>query len=420
MSRPYPAVFMLAWRFMMSKASDGFLSLISWVSVFGVSLGVLALVVVTSVINGFEGELVRVITGMNGDVLLYTRGEPLRDRGAVEEKIRRIVPSTLASTPSFVAEMMISGPNAVAGAILEGIDPETIGAVTAVPARIREGRLPTPLQEAAPATEPAEVMVGSSLADRIGAKIGTEARLVAPFLGGEGEEGAGSGAPRVFPVRVVGIVKMGMHEYDSKFVFAHLASVQKMLAYPGRITTFKLKLSSKANAREAADRLSEGFGYPFRARDWSQLNKNLFRAIEHQKVVIAICLVIIVIVAAFNVVSTLMMMIYDKTKEISILKAMGFRPGQSFQLFCLVGIGIGTVGTAIGVGLGVAVNVFLARTRLIDLPADIYSIGFLPVVTRWEEVLWIAVVSFSVCFLATIYPAYKVAVRPPLDGIRYE
>jgi lipoprotein-releasing system permease protein len=137
-------------------------------------------------------------------------------------------------------------------------------------------------------------------------------------------------------------------------------------------------LKRGANARAAADKLTEHFGYPFRARDWGQLNKNLFRAIAHQKTVIAICLVMIVFVAAFNVVSTLMMMIYDKSKEISILKAMGFRPSQGFALFCSVGVGIGLVGTVLGALAGVLLNLLLARTRFIDLPADIYSIGFLP------------------------------------------
>lgn len=412
-----PAVLMLAWRFMLSKASDGFLSLISLVSVLGVALGVVALVVVTSVINGFEGELIRVITGMNGDVMLYTRGEPLADAAQVESKIKRVVPDTEAISPSFIMEMMVAGPAAVAGAVLEGIVPERVGLVTAVPERVREGRLPEAWNGGEAGPRP-EVALGGALAERIGAKLGEEVRLVVPFLGSD-EDGQAA-APRVFPVKVVGIVRMGMHDYDSKFVFTHLQTVQKLLSYPGKVTTFKLRLKKGTDARAASDKLTENFGYPFRARDWSQLNKNLFRAIAHQKSVIAICLVMIVFVAAFNVVSTLMMMIYDKAKEISILKAMGFRPGQGFALFCVIGVGIGLVGTLGGVVLGVGLNAFLARTKFIDLPADIYSIGFLPVVTRWEEVLTIGAVAFLICFLATLYPALKVARRAPLEGMRYD
>jgi len=166
--------------------------------------------------------------------------------------------------------------------------------------------------------------------------------------------------------------------------------------------------------------LTDNFGYPFRSKDWAQLNKNLFYAIKLEKVVIAIILTVIVIVAAFNVVSTLMMMIHDKTKEIAILKAMGFRRTQSFQLFCVIGLGMGFVGTLSGVSLGVAANFLLEKTHWIELPSDIYYIGFLPVITRWSEVAWISAAAMGVSFSATLYPAIKVSRRSPLDGLRYE
>jgi lipoprotein-releasing system permease protein len=422
------AVPILARRFLLSKASDRFLSFIAWVSVTGVALGVLALVVVTSVINGFEGELVRVITGMNGDIVLYSRGEPVKDPARIESKIRKVVPETRQVTASFVTELMAAGPNGTAGAVLEGFDPETIGLVTNIPRQVIQGRLPT---------AEGEVALGSAIAERMGAVVGVPVKLIAPFFGdgasveqaraAQGEEGRHGGAsdlngaqPRVVKAQVVGIVKMGMHEYDSKFIFATLGSVQKFLDQPGKVTAFKLRLAPHANSRRAADRLSDNFGYPFRAKDWSQMNKNLFYAIKLEKAVIGIILTAIVIVAAFNVISTLMMMIHDKTKEIAILKAMGFRPSQSFRLFCLIGMGIGSVGIGLGVLIGLAVNWVLARTRLIELPADVYYIGYLPVVVRWVEVGMIAVAALLVTFLATLYPAWKVSTRTPLEGLRYD
>jgi lipoprotein-releasing system permease protein len=189
---------------------------------------------------------------------------------------------------------------------------------------------------------------------------------------------------------------------------------------PGKVSTFKIKLASGVDSRRVSDRLTEEFGYPFRAKDWGELNGNLFYAIQLEKVVIAVILTIIVVVAAFNVVSTLMMMIYDKTREVSILKAMGFKPSQTFGLFCLIGVGIGVVGTVTGIGLGLGAGWILERTRLIRLPADIYYIGYLPVRVRWTEITWIGVVAFTITLLATLYPAYKVATRSPLDGIRYD
>ncbi|OFZ22434.1 MAG: hypothetical protein A2X94_01250 [Bdellovibrionales bacterium GWB1_55_8] len=412
MSAKESTVALLARRFLLSKASDGFLSFIAWVSVAGVALGVLALTVVTSVINGFEGELTRVITGMNGDVILYSR-EPVGDSESVMSRIRELVP-TRGITPSFVAELMVSGPEGVAGAVLEGIDPATVSKVTAVGERIVSGKLPAAY---------GEIVLGSALADKIGASVGSELRLIIPFTGGNEAGFSGfdeAGVSNVVTGRVVGIVKMGMHEYDSKLVLATLAEVQRSLKQPGRVTSFKIRLAPRQESRMASDRLADAFGYPFRAKDWSQLNRNLFYAIRLEKVVIAIILTAIIIVAAFNVVSTLMMMIHDKTREIAILKAMGLRKGQSFRLFCLIGGGMGFVGTGVGVGLGLLINLVIDKTRLIDLPPEIYYIGFLPVVERWSEIGLIAVVAIVISLLAAIYPAWSVSRKSPLDGLRHE
>lgn len=412
------AVGLLARRFLLSKASDGFLSFIAWVSIVGVAVGVLALVVVTSVINGFEGELSHVITGMNGDVVLYTRGDPIRDVEVIEKRIRDTVPELQAVTSSFVTPLMAAGPGGVSGAVLEGVDPNTVGFVTEVNHRVVLGRMPAADNE---------VAVGSFLADKLGLRPddgtpdspNTKIRLIIPNLNDEGA-GGDQVIPKASELTVTGIVKMGMFEYDSQFIFGTLGQVQTLLNYPGRVTAFKLKLKNGYDSKRVADRLSEQFGYPFRAKNWELLNKNLLYAIQLEKAVIAVILTVIVIVAAFNVVSTLMMMIHDKTKEIAILKAMGFRPNQGFGLFCLIGVGMGVVGTFFGVIIALGVNLILGRTHLIKLPADVYYISFLPVVVRWREVGMIAVVAIAISFLATIYPGWKVARRSPLEGLRYE
>lgn len=418
-------VVLLAKRFLLSKHSDGFLSFIAWVSVVGVALGVMALTVVTSVINGFEGELSSVITGMNGDVILYSR-ESIRDPAAIEAKIRSTVPELQAITPCFIAEVMAAGPTGVAGSILEGIDPAQAGLVTAVPKRVIRGRLPS---------GPQEVAVGSALADRLGVNLDMDLRVIIPSVHSSespSEEGAGGNSgenpdgseeevtPKAIQVKVVGIIRMGMYDYDSKYIFATLPVVQDLLQQPGRVTAFKLKLMPGTDSHRISKRLGDYFGYPFRAKDWAELNHNLFYAIQLEKAVISIILTVIVIVAAFNVVSTLMMMIHDKTKEIAILKAMGFRPAQGFRLFCLIGLGMGMVGTAFGVGIGYGIGWVLAHTHLVHLPADIYAIGFLPVVMRWNEVGIIALLAVTISFLAALYPGWKVARRSPLDGLRYE
>lgn len=409
---------MLAKRFLLSKVSDRFLSFIAWVSVIGVALGVLALTVVTSVINGYEDELANVITGMNGDLILYSRGEPVRDSEKLESRIRQVVPGLKALTPGFITELLVTGPHGTGGAVLEGIHLPTIGDVTEIPKRVVRGRLPVASNE---------VAIGFSLAEKIGAEVGTRVKLIAPFVSEEGvevdqqdEETASLQAPKLSDAEVVGIVRMGMHDYDSKFVFGTIDYVREFLNYPDHITAFKIKLEDRQQSERAVDRLTETFGYPFRAKDWIMLNRNMFIAIKLEKAVIAIILTVIVIVAAFNVVSTLMMMIHDKTREIAILKAMGFSPAHSFLLFSLVGLGIGAVGIATGIGGGLIVNWILEQTHWIDLPPDIYNIGYLPVVVKWMEIGLIALVAIVIAFLATIYPAYRVMRLPPLQGLRNE
>ena len=396
----------LAKRFLLSKTSDGFLSFISLVSIFGVALGVMSLTLVTSVINGFEGELTRVITGMNGDVLLYTRGELFQSPTEIISQIREKLPQVRAVSPSFVTEVMSSHEQVVAGAVLQGIDLQSIGEATEIPRRLIQGSLPR---------APGEVAIGSSLAERLGISVHSSFKLMIPYAGGELQS-----APRLMDARVVGIIKMGMFEYDSKFIYAPLDFVQQFLEQPGRVTTFHIALEKGSSAREASDQLTHLFGYPFRAKDWTQMNRNLFYAIALEKVVIAIILTVIIIVAAFNVVSTLMMMIHDKGKEMAILKAMGLKPSQSFGLFCWIGLGIGLVGTLLGVVLGLALGQLLEYTQLIRIPADVYYIGFLPVVFVWSEIGYIVIVALVISFLATLYPAWQIMRKSPLEGLRYE
>ncbi|MGE4106791.1 MAG: FtsX-like permease family protein [Bacteriovoracia bacterium] len=407
---------LIALRFLLSKASDHFLSFIAWVSVMGVGLGVLALTTVTSVINGFEGELAKAITGIQGDVLLYSR-TPIELNDEVRDKIRRIGGQVKGLSESFLIELMVSGPNGVAGAVLDGIDPKTIGHVTEIPNRIVSGSMPTDVLPGARK----EVVLGDAIAERIGAKTGDVVRIILPFVG-EGIDAPDSELrpSKVVEATVVGIVKVGMYHYDSKMVFSTIGTVQELAQEPDKGTTFKLKLAPGADSEKVARDLSDQFGYPFRAKDWGQLHKNLFYAIRIEKRVIAVLLTAIVVVAAFNVVSTLMMMIHDKTKEIAILKAMGFRPAQSFRLFCYIGMAIGTVGIGLGVLLGLGANALIANTDLVRLPADVYNIGFLPVVLRWSEVGIICAAALGICFLATLYPALRVSWRKPLEGLRHD
>ena len=410
----------IAIRFLTSKKTDDdaphthFLSFVTLVSVIGVCVGVLALLVVTSVVNGFEKELTQIIAGTQGDVIFYSRGSPIRDRENLERKIREFTPHLEAVTGSFITEVMYHGPNGVAGGLIEGVEPKTWGEVTSVEQRLEKGSV-FPVEEG-------QIAVGDSLAEKLGVKVGDSIRVVLPFSGSDGDSGFGS--PRVQDFQVTGLLHLGMHDYDSKYAYALLPSVQKLVfgdftLNKNSITSFRIKLTDSALAPAAGEELAKHFGFPYRVKDWSQLNKNLLYAIHLEKAVITTLLTAIMIVAAFNVVSALLMLVYEKEKEISILRVLGMRIRDQFILFSWVGSFFGFMGTLAGVVMGLIFVFILRETHLIQLPAEIYHLEYLPVVVRSTEWCAIALMAFMICFIATVVPAARIARRSPVEGLKW-
>jgi lipoprotein-releasing system permease protein len=410
----------VALRFLTSKKVDDdsshthFLSFVTLVSVIGVCIGVVALLVVTSVVNGFEKELTQIISGTQGDVIFYSRGSPIRDRDSLERKIREFTPHFEAITGSFVSEVMFHGPNGVSGGIVEGVDLQTWGSVTSVERHLQKGG-------AFPAEE-SQIALGATLAEKLGVAVGDSVRVILPFSGYEGDEGFGS--PRVQDYVVSGLLHLGMHDYDSKYAYALLPSVQQLVfgdssKEKNLITSFRLKLSDSNLAQSSAEELSKHFGFPYRVKDWGQLNKNLLYAIQLEKGVIAALLTAIMIVAAFNVISALLMMVYEKEKEIAILRVLGMKMRDQFILFSWVGSFFGFLGTLAGVIVGLICVLVLSKTHLIQLPAEIYHLEYLPVVIRFTEWCAIALMAFVICFVATVVPAAKIARRSPVEGLKW-
>ena len=378
-------------------------------------MGVLALLIVTSVINGFENELTQVISGTQGDVIFYTRGAPIRDKVELERKIKEFTPELKSITGSFVSEVMFTGPNGVAGGAIEGVDLRTWSDVVSVERRLTPGSV-LPVEEN-------EILLGSALAERLGVTAGDSVRVILPFTGTDDEGGYGS--PRVQDFKVSGTVHLGMYDYDSKYSYAPLGAVQKLVLgeEEGKskdwITSFRLKLKPGKNAQAVSAELSQHFGFPYRIKDWSQLNKNLLYAIELEKTVIAVLLTAIMIVAAFNVISALLMMVYEKEKEIAILRVLGVTQKDQFILFSLVGSFFGLMGTFAGVVLGLVGTFILSHSKFIHLPAEIYHLEYLPVVIRWTEWSGIGLMAFVICFLATVGPAAQIARRSPVEGLKW-
>lgn len=396
-------VWQIARRFLLSRRSERFLSLVAVVSIAGIGLGVAALVVVTSVVNGFEGEISRVVTGLHGDVVLYSRGDPIARPSEVVERVQRSVPEVTAITQGFVSELMISGPKGVAGMVWEGVENEQVDRVLDLKKRVIQGGFADGAQE---------VVLGKALAERIGVVPGDTVRLVAPLIN--------EGSPQVARATVVGIADLGMYQYNSKFGFSKISDLQNFFEKPGQATSFKLKLKAGTDPERISGILSQSFGYPLRAKSWRELNHNLFYAIALEKVVISLLLTVLVVVAAFNVVSTLMILMHEKAQAIAILKTVGFSPTQQFYLLTLLGLGLGALGTLAGLGFGGLLNLLLANVRILDLPPEVYHISYLPVQVRWIEIGGIAVVSLLLSFAISLFPAWKASRQFPLEGLRYE
>ncbi len=401
----------IAVRFLFSKTQGRFFSLVSTVSISGVCVGVLALLLVTSVINGYEKEITELIAGTQVDVIFYSRGSPIREHEKLQVKLRQLAPQITTMTASVVSQVMFSGPAGVAGGMLEGVDPITWGDVVRIDSKLRAGgRLPL---------DESDIVLGSALAERIGIQVGDSVRVTLPFTGGD-EEG-GYGTPKVQDFNLVGIVHFGMYDYDSKYAYSVLPAVQQFVYGENKpwITTFRMKVEPKAVPSSVAFKLMPHFGFPYKILDWSQLNKNLLYAIQLEKAVITVLLTAIMVVAAFNVISALLLLVYEKEKEIAILRVLGTRKKDQFILFAFLGSFFGVAGTGLAVILGWISTQVLQRVRIIELPPDIYHLEYLPVVIRWTEWSAIAFMAFMICFLATIGPAMQVSRRSPVEGLRW-
>lgn len=401
--------FVLDQRAAGDPTARGFVSFIALISVFGLALGVTALLVVTSVMNGFERELKGALTAFHGHVLLFSRGEPLSDYEKYIEEIPAEFKDVVAVSPYIFAEVMLSSSKGVAGAIVEGIHRPTVEKVSRVGQKLIQGSLPSTV----PAETDPQITLGAEIARKLRVNVGDQVVLTVPFAkGGE--------APLVRRLKVAGVVRLGMHDYDSKYALMEISELQKVLELPGRANAFKIVTKDADESERTAEAMNDKYVYPLRARDWSSLNRNLFYAIRLQKVVIGIIILAIVLVASFNIISTIMMMIHDKTPQISMLKALGWARRQTLIVFLLIGSVMAFTGTILGLGLGRALCAIVAWKSIIDLPADIYMFSRLPVEIRvWE---WVAICIFTVglALVSTLWPSYRVSRQSPVEGLRYE
>jgi len=407
----------IARRYLASRRGARFLSLITLIAIGGVFVGVMALIVVTSVMTGLQTDLRAKILGTNPHIWLTTYGENMQIQGWEGTLMRvREVDGVQAAAPFVHAEVALSTPGGYAeAAILRGIDPGADGpAITEIVRQIRDGELELP--ETVSGHPP--LLIGDALAERFAAYPGRVVNVLS-FQGLQ-VTAMGTLMPTVRQFEVVGRFRTGMYEYDNKFMYTTLGAAQDLTRLGDAVTGLEIRVPDAMQADQVARRLEDHLGFPYRAEDWKTMNSSLFSALQLEKMAMFIILLLIVIVAAFNIISTLVMVVTDKTREIGILKSMGLRAAQVQRVFMLQGVVIGTVGSALGALGGLSLTWALDRYELIRIPGDVYFIDRLPVGFDPVEIAVILVSSLVISFLATIYPARQAARLFPVEAIRHD
>lgn len=412
-----PLELFIGLRYTRAKRRNHFISFISLTSMLGITIGVWALITVLSVMNGFERELRERILGVTSHVTVSEAGGGLTDW---QQTMRQISshPRIQQQAPYIVGQGMLTKGKSVNGAIIRGILPDYERKVSQLANKMKAGKMEN-LED-----RKYGIVLGQELAWQLGLTMGSKVTVVAP----RGQITPAGLLPRLRRFTVVGIFKVGMYEYDSGLALIHIGDAARLLRTEGKVTGLRLKLDDVYQARKVSGELKAQLGGRFNIGNWTREHANFFRALKIEKRVMFIILLLIVAVAAFNIISTLVMMVTDKQADIAILRTLGLSPGSIMKVFMVQGTAIGIIGTILGgvVGVVTALNVETLVPAIESFlntkffPADVYIISDFPAELRWPDVIKITLASFVMSIFATLYPAWRASRIQPAEALRYE
>lgn len=409
--------FFVSLRYLFAKRRQTFISLITLISIAGVAVGVMALIVVLGVMNGFQDDVRNRILGITSHMMVMSFNGTISNYREVMSQIKE-QPGVVASTPFVHTQVMMSSGRSVSGAVLRGISLDTALEVINLQKNMESGNVSDLRQsgDADAASSSPGIILGKELASHLNVRQGDWVTIISPI----GRLTPMGQVPKSKLFRVVGLFESGMYEYDNTLAYVDLRAAQQFLGFGDMVLGIEVKVADIYKAGEVSEALQSRLGSSFWVRDWMQMNQALFSALKLEKVVMFIILTLIILVAAFNIVSSLIMLVMEKTRDIAIMKAMGATTASIRKIFVVEGLMIGVSGTTLGTIGGFVLCSLLREYKFIELPNVVYGIKKLPVNVATLDVVMIAFAAVLLSLVATLYPSRQAAKLDPAEALRYE
>ncbi len=409
---------LIAWRYLGAQRKSLFVSLIGIFSMLGVSIGVFALVVALAAVNGFEEEVTAQMIGKDAHFeLMAYNGEHIVAYDSLIQEVRSRDSEVVAASPFIIYKVGISSKKVNDGIVIYGIDQETSKGVTDIHKYMKWGEYSVDSLEDLNGTLRPGILLGSGLANRLRVVVGD--KLVLQLFQSP-DEAVSAGGSRMMMCVVSGIFETGTYEYDGQLAYVGLHQLQKLMGIGNAVSGIQFRITDHWKAGEAVDKIAEWLSYPYYVLDWKSKNITLLKWMNYEKFIVAAVICLIILVAAFNIISSLIMVVIDKTKEIGILRSMGFSKAGIMRVFMLMGSFIGVGGTLVGGSIGLILCKLQEKYHFITLPGDVYVIPYFPISVHLLDVVLVFVIGIALCILATILPAWKASRLDPVGAIRHE